>query len=95
MLSLLECVLGVIDVHCQRHVLVDGHGHAVLTSFGSARVIGDPTYINIPLVGVAEYWAPELWPQIDIDINELFSKKSDIYAFGMLCFEVSHMNNGK
>jgi serine/threonine protein kinase len=73
---------------------VDGRGRAVLTGFGSARVIGDPTCSDMLLVGTAEYWAPELLPQIDMDVNELFSKKSDVYALGILCFEVSHTNNG-
>lgn len=74
---------------------MDGHGRAVLTGFGSARVIGDPTCSDMLLVGTAEYWAPELLLQIDREgVNELFSKKSDVYALGILCFEVSHTNNG-
>lgn len=37
--------------------------------------------------------APELFPQNEHEVNvdALFSKNSDVYAFAMVCFEVSHV----
>ena len=69
---------------------MDEQGCAVLTSFGHARVIGDPAYNDIALVGSAAYIAPELLLG-EVNVDQLFSKKSDIYALGMLCFKVSLM----
>jgi serine/threonine protein kinase len=55
-------------------------------------VIGEAGYISTGLlVGSAAYMAPELFPTEEVNIDELFSKRSDIYAFGMICFEVSHI----
>lgn len=35
--------------------------------------------------------APELLPEEEIDVDELFTLSSDVYAFGILAFEVRHM----
>jgi len=67
------------------NVLVDEEGYAVLTDYGRATVIGYSTPI---LAGRAAYMAPELFPANEVNMNELFTKKSDVYAFGMLCFEI-------
>jgi len=75
------------DLHC-KNVLVDDTGHATLTDFGRAKVIGAVGYDTPILAGYAPYMAPELFPQSDVNIDQLFSQKSDVYAFGMLCFEV-------
>jgi len=76
------------DLHCN-NVLVNNAGQAVVTDFGRAKVIGAVGFSTPMLAGCAPYMAPELFPQQgEVDIDQLFSKKSDIYAFGMLCFEV-------
>jgi len=75
----------------QNNVLVDDTGHAVLTDFGRAKVIGELGYSTQLLAGSAAYMAPELLSPDDVDVDELFSKNSDVYAFGMLCFKVSHI----
>jgi hypothetical protein len=45
-------------------------------------------YATELLAGCAPYMAPELFPEDDVDVDKLFSKCSDIYAFGMFAFEV-------
>jgi serine/threonine protein kinase len=79
----------------QNNVLVNESGDAVLADFGRAKVIGEVGYSTQMFAGSAPYMAPELFPLTDVDVDNLFSKKSDIYAFGMLCFEVSHTHNKK
>jgi len=84
------CIRVIKFVQCQTHVLVDEQGHAVLTGFSRAKVIGDAAYSDVLVGGAAAYMAPELFPLTDVHVDNLFSKESDVYAFGMLCFEVSH-----
>lgn len=80
-------------IHCDlqcNNVLVDELGRAVLANFDRAKVIGEVGYKDTLLVGSAAYMAPELWPSIEVNVNvdDQFSKKSDVYAFGMLCYEI-------
>jgi len=70
---------------------VNDSGHAVLRDFDHAKVIGEAGYSDTVLAGYgdpvlagsAAYMAPELW-----NVDDQFSKKSDVYAFGMLCYEI-------
>jgi len=75
------------DLQCH-NILVDEQGHAVLADFGRAKVIGEVGYSTRLLAGSAPYMAPELFPPSDVNVDDLFSKKSDVYAFGMLCYEI-------
>jgi serine/threonine protein kinase len=77
------------DLHC-KNVLVDELGHALLADFGRAKVIGEVGYSTALLAGSAPYMAPELFPssEPEVNVNELFSKPSDVYAFSMVCFEI-------
>ena len=52
-------------------------------------MIGEVGYSTALLAGSAAYMAPELFPRGEVNIDELFSKESDIYAFGMVCVMVS------
>jgi serine/threonine protein kinase len=62
-----------------------------LIDFGRSKVIGEVGYSTALLAGSAAYMAPELFPTGEVNIDELFSTKSDVYAFGMFCFEVSYI----
>jgi len=76
------------DLNCN-NVLVDAAGRAILTDFGRAKIIGDVFYSTPLMAGTAQYMAPELLhPTEEVDINELFSKQSDVYAFGILSYEI-------
>jgi serine/threonine protein kinase len=70
--------------------LVDEEGHAQLADFGHARVIGEAIDRTTFVGGSIQYMAPELLPENDVDVDGLFSKQSDVYAFAMSCFEVSN-----
>jgi serine/threonine protein kinase len=75
----------------QKNILVDDEGHALLADFGRAKVFGEPGFSTNLIAGVPSYMAPELFStRMEVDMNELFSKQSDVYAFAMSCFEVSH-----
>jgi serine/threonine protein kinase len=88
----LERALCIIDTcSFQDSVLVNEAGHALLTDFGRSKVISEPGYSTPLLAGSAAYMAPELLTTGEENIDDLFSTKSDIYAFGMLCLEVSHV----
>jgi serine/threonine protein kinase len=56
-------------------------------------MIGEAGYSAAP--GSTPYMAPELFPsnESEVGVDELFSKESDVYAFVMVCFEVSHTIN--
>jgi len=76
------------DLHC-KNILVDEEGHARLVDFGRARVIGEAGYRTAFMAGTAPYMAPELLPtNNDVDVDHLFSKQSDVYAFAMSSFEI-------
>jgi serine/threonine protein kinase len=68
---------------------VDDSHNARLSDFGRAKVIGDAEYSTALVAGYAPYMAPELFPEDESNVDQLFSPSSDIYAFGMLAFEVS------
>jgi serine/threonine protein kinase len=72
----------------QNNILVDDFENARLCDFGRAKVIGDPEYRTALIAGFVPYMAPELFPEDERDVDQLFSLSSDIYAFGMLAFEV-------
>jgi serine/threonine protein kinase len=75
------------DLHC-KNILVDDKGHALLADFGRSKVLGESGYSTAFLAGYAPYMAPELFPSGDVEVDTLFSKKSDVYAFAMVCFEI-------
>jgi len=74
---------------------VDNSLNARLCDFGRAKVIGDAEYSTALVAGCSAYMAPELFPEDESIVDQLFSPSSDIYAFGMLAFEVSEYIESK
>jgi serine/threonine protein kinase len=75
------------DLHCN-NIIVEG-GHARLADFGRAKIIGDESCKTKLPAGFAPYMAPELLPPDDkVNVDDLFSKHSDVYAFAMCCFKI-------
>jgi len=70
------------------NVLVDDVENARLADFGRAKILGEAGYSTALLAGCAPYMAPELFPEDDISIDNIFTPWSDTYAFGMLAFEI-------
>jgi len=70
------------------NVLVDDTNNARLSDFGRAKILGEAGYSTALLAGCAPYMAPELFPEDDTSVDNLFTPWSDIYAFGMLAFEI-------
>ena len=68
---------------------MDNSHNVRLCDFGRAKVVGDAEYSTALVAGCAPYMAPELFPEDERIVDQLFSPSSDIYAFGMLAFEVS------
>lgn len=73
----------------QKNVLVSDDGHAILTDFGRAKILDELGFDTKSLAGCAAYMAPELFPTDDsVDVDVMFSKESDVYAYAMLCQKV-------
>lgn len=71
------------------NVLVDEEINARLSDFGRAKILGEAGYSTSLVAGCPPYMAPELFPEDeDLNINDLFTTMSDVYAFGMLAFEI-------
>ena len=76
----------------QKNVLIDDHGHALLTDFGRSKKIGASGYATCLMAGSTAHMAPELFPLEELEFEEmdkLFSKETDVYSLAMVFFEVS------
>ena len=71
----------------QLNVLIDDGGNAVLCDFGLSRIKADVTTRTVkstmPMAGSRNWMSPERL------MGRLPKKPSDIYAFGMVIYEVS------
>lgn len=70
------------------NILVDDAKNARLSDFGRAKILGEAGYSTALLAGCAPYMAPELFPEDDTSVDSFFTPHSDVYAFGMLAFEI-------
>lgn len=69
---------------------MDDEGCALLTDFGRAKIIGEKGFSTAFLAGCAQYMSPELLTsEPEVNVDALFSRNSDVYAFAMVSFEVS------
>ena len=77
------------DIKPQSKVVISGDGRAMLNHFGSAKVLGVLGFGTNFLKGCVACMAPELFSaDLNIHVETVFSKESDVYAYGMLCQEV-------
>lgn len=92
-IPILEQIASALDYAHQRgvihrdikasNIMVTRDGLVKVTDFGIARVLGGERFTQTGvLVGTPEYMAPELWE------GKEASKVSDIYAFGVLVYEM-------
>lgn len=83
--------LGAVNRHYQANVVISSTGEALLNDFGLAVIIEDlskmPISSTLDGAGNPRWMAPELLVGSDI-----ISKKSDVWAFGMVILEVRFVN---
>ncbi|MBK8028380.1 MAG: SUMF1/EgtB/PvdO family nonheme iron enzyme [Chloroflexi bacterium] len=67
-----------------QNVLLDEAGNAVLSDFGIAKLLSGSTNLTQTgaIVGTPSYMSPEQWKGLPLD------RRSDIYAFGILVYEM-------
>ena len=68
------------------NVLLDAHGHAVLTDFGFARLVADNSLsvsVSGGIVGTPAYVAPEVWE------GKPGAPQTDVYALGCILYEMA------
>ncbi|KAF9648297.1 kinase-like protein [Thelephora ganbajun] len=76
------------------NVLIDRDLHPRITDYGLVAIISDPNTVEpgnttSPSVGTVRYMAPELLNPSGFDLkNSNPTKKSDIYAFGVVTYQV-------
>lgn len=82
------------DDSAQKNILIDHDFHPRLTDYGLVSIISDPNIADpvstaSPSAGTARYMAPELLNPPGFGLEDSIStKKSDIYAFGMVAYRV-------
>jgi len=81
----------------QKNILIDKDFHSRLTDYGLVPIVSGPNALDSgpeasPYAGNARYMAPELLDPPGSDPkNGNPTKKSDIYAFGVVTYQVSDL----
>ena len=82
------------DTFAQANILIDGYFRPRLTDYGLVDIISDPDTVDpgsttSPSVGTVRYMAPELLNPAGFGlVSSKVTKKSDIYAFGVVTCQV-------
>jgi len=88
-----DAALGVLHLHKEhvihrdiaaRNILLDEHDHVFVTDFGLARVKTSAYASTKSSIGPVQHMAPESIAK------KQFSEKSDVFAFAVLMWEVTH-----
>ena len=86
--------LAVADKFAQTNILIDRDFHPRLTDYGLVAIITDPNIVDpvstvSPSDDTFRYMAPELLNPAGFGLEDSIStKKSDIYAFGIVTYQV-------
>ena len=86
--------LTIPDDPAQTNILIDHNFRPRLTDYGLTAIISDPSVVHSdsttsPSVGTVQYMAPELLNPSGSGLEVTFlMKENDIYAFGMVTYEV-------
>jgi serine/threonine protein kinase len=84
-----------VDGFTQTNILIDSDFHPRLTDYGLITIISDPNTVDpgsttSPSDGTVRYMAPELLNPTGFGLkNSNPTKKSDVYAFGVVTYQVS------
>jgi len=87
--------LATADDLAQTNILIDHDFRPRLTDYGLVAIISDPNTVDpgsttSPSVGTVRYMAPELLNPSGFGLkNSNPTKMSDIYAFGIVSYQVS------
>ena len=79
----------------QTNIVIDSNFHARLIDYGLIAIISDPSTVDpgsttSPSVGTVRYMAPELLNPSGFNLkNSNPTKKSDVYALGVVTYQVS------
>ena len=82
------------DDFAQTNILIDRDFHPRLTDYGLVAIISDPNTVDpgnttSPPVGTVRYMAPELLNPSGFGLkNSNPTKRSDVYAFGIVMYQV-------
>jgi serine/threonine protein kinase len=78
----------------QANILIDKDFHPRLTDYGLVAILSDPNTVDpggttSPSIGTARYMAPELLNPAGFGLDTSNpTKKSDVYAFGVVTYQV-------
>ena len=79
----------------QTNIVIDANFHARLTDYGLTAIVSDPNTVEpgsttSPSVGTVRYMSPELLNPGGFEMSDSNpTKESDIYAFGVVTYQVS------
>ena len=83
------------DDYTQTNIVIDSNSHARLTDYGLFAIVSDlitvdPGSTASPSVGTVRYMAPELLNPSGFNLKDSNpTMKSDIYALGVVTYQVS------
>ena len=86
--------LATVDHSVQTNILIDRDFRPRLTDYGLIAIMSNPSTVDpgstaAPSAGTVQYMAPELLNPSGSGLEDSVStKKSDIYSFGMVTYEV-------
>ena len=87
--------LSLTFLSTKMNILIDRNFHPRLTDYGLIAILSDPNTVDpgstkAPTVSTVRYMAPELLNPSGFGLkNKIPTKRSDIYGFGVVTYQVS------